>query len=166
LSASAALRPAGRCAAALLATLAVALGLAACGSSSTRHDYVLRAEGICNSTLRSLRLLEQPTLTGSAAARTASLGAYLDRAVPLLQAQLRKLQALPRPQQTKAQAHTLQRYLAALEVTVEELRDLASAAHSGNIQMVQAAQKTLAASSTSSLAAAYGLRACSNPAAG
>jgi hypothetical protein len=144
--------------------LLVVIAVAGCGSYS-KHDHVLRAEGICNSTLRSLRLLQQPRLTGSAAIRTASLAAYLDRAAPLMQAPLRKLNALPAPKQTQAQRRTLQRYLASLEATAVELGALASAARSGNTRMLTAAQKSLAARSTSALAAAYGLRACSNPAA-
>lgn len=146
--------------------LIVAIAVAACGSALTRHDYVLRAEGICNSTLRSLRLLEQPTLSGSAGARTASLSRYLDRAVPLIQAQLSKLKQLPVPLQTQGQSRALRRYLGALQITVEELRDLAAAARGGNAQLVDADQKTLAAGSTSALAASYGLHACSNPGAG
>jgi hypothetical protein len=161
------LRTSGRGVTAFLLALLLAIAIAGCGSSSpTKHVYVLRAEGICDSTLRSLRLLQQPTLAGAAADRDASLAAYLDRAVPLLKSQLHKLKALPTPMQSKAQSQTLQRYLAGLQDAVEELGALASAARAGNTPMVSAAQKTLASSSTSALAAAYGLRACSNPAAG
>jgi hypothetical protein len=160
------MRRAVRYASASLPAFAGVLILAGCGSSITKHDYVLRAEGVCNATLRSLRLLGQPTLSGSTAARTASLAGYLDHAAPLVQTELRKLKGLPRPEQTPAQSRTLQRYLAALADTVEELQAVASAARSGNSQMVSAGQKSLATNSTSALAAAYGLRACSNPGAG
>ena len=152
---------------AILIALGLTIVVAGCGSSSTtKHSYVLRAEGICNSTLRSLRLLPQPTLTGSASSRDASLAAYLKRAVPLLRSQLSKLKALPEPKQSKAQSQTLHGYLSGLQDAVEELGLLTSAARAGETGMVSAAQQTLAASSTSALASAYGLRACSNPGAG
>ncbi len=148
-----------------MAILALAVVPAGCGSSFTRHDYVLRAEGICDSTLRSLRLLRPAVSTGTHRDRIAAVAGYLERALPLERQELRKLEDLPKPEQTRAQARALERYLVALEDSVDELGALSAAARAGNAEMFAAAESTLAGERLPSLAAAYGLRACSNAAA-
>jgi uncharacterized protein YmfQ (DUF2313 family) len=123
---------------------------------------VERADGICNATLRSLRLLAPPPPNGSPAVRLQSLAAYLKRALPLVSQEAQKLDSLRKPQQTRALTRRLNRYLSALTSDVDELGALAAAARAGNAAQVTADERSLAAAPLPALAAASGLSACSN----
>lgn len=146
---------------AAVCALLLAAVLAGCGAY-TQHDYVERADGICNATLRSLRLLPPPQPGGSTAARLQSLAAYLKRALPLVSHEARKLDSLRKPKQTRALTRRLDRYLSALTNDVDELSALAAAARAGNAAQVTADERSLASNRLPALAAASGLSACSN----
>ncbi len=146
-----------RAALALLAGLVIA----GCGSY-TKADYVQRAEGICTSTLDAVRRLAPPDQSGSTAHRDSSLTAYLNRVLPLMQRQLKRLRALPRPSQSQIQERALNAYLAGLRSSVAQFIVLTAAARSSTAGVVNSIAASLATEQLSRLARAYGLKTCSS----
>ena len=142
----------------------VAVTLAGCGGTISRHAYIQRADAICGVALRSVRSVPPPQLTGSARMRAVSLGTYLARVVPFLRRELKALGALPRPSQRPASARVLHRYLVALRQSVTQFDNLAAAATFGKTALVSSAELALAGNAVPKLAAQYGLADCSSSA--
>jgi hypothetical protein len=138
--------------------------VAGCGSF-TKHDYIQRADGICGASLRSVRALTPPTVSGPQAAQNASLGAYLDRMLPLMRRELGHLQALPRPSESATQKRARVAYLGALKQSIDQFATLAAAAHTNQTAEVRSLERALAANPAPRLASKYGLRNCSSSAA-
>ena len=79
-----------------LPALALLLIIAGCGAATTT-SFAARADAICATALRQLRSLPPPSLRSSAGGPR-SLAAYLERAVPVTQAEVRQILALARPE--------------------------------------------------------------------
>ena len=128
--------------------------VAGCGGSSyTKQDFVTRANAICAGALRQARSIAPGT----------ALPTYLDHFVPILESEASQLQALRKPPGSASDRAALDRYLAALQQTVTEYRQLAAAASSGDQDAVSNAEAALGASQVYSLATSYGLSSCGTP---
>ena len=152
-----------RGATALAAAGLFAMLLGACGAGYGKRDFTRRADAICASALRDLRALAPPNFGGPALQLRLALSAYDRQALSIVQAELARLRALPRPSQSAHDAAMLHDYLSALNRAVGEYRSLASAVKAGNAGGTAAAETALAANPVAGLAAAYGLRSCSSP---
>ena len=139
-----------------------AVVLAGCGSSYTRADFIRRADGICLTTTRAVRSLPPPRFTGTTQQRR-SLGAYLMRLAPLVQAEARRLAALPKPPDGPGRRRLLARWLAAVRVSGDELAQLGAATGTGRAGAVARISGELASAPVVRLARRYGARACSGP---
>jgi len=142
----------------------IALSVAGCGGRIDHHQYVQRGDAICSFTLRSVRSLTAPELSGAGSAHNIALAAYLGHLVPLLRRELRQLKALGRPSQRATQTQELDSYLGSLSSSVSQFTSLAAAAHAGESGAINRLEAELAADAAPRLAAAYGLRACSSSA--
>jgi hypothetical protein len=145
---------------------ATALLVAGCGGGIDHRQYVQRADAICAFTLRSVRSLTPPQLSGATSAHDASLAVYLGQLVPLLRRELRQLRALPRPSERAAQTRALDGYLASLNRSVSRFASVEQAARSGDGDgdVVNLLESELAADPAPRLAFAYGLTGCSSSA--
>jgi hypothetical protein len=142
-----------------LALAAVAVGLAGCGSSYTKQDFVARANGICTDTLGQTRAIAP----AGAPQSNRALAAYLRQVLPILQQEATQLRALRRPPGSDADKAALDRYLSALDGQVAATKRLRDAAARNDGDGVSAAESDLQASQAASLAARYGLKSCAAP---
>lgn len=146
------------------ALVILALLPAACGGSSyTKGDFLARANAICASTVRRTRQVPPPSSSTGAPGGLGGLAAYLDQVLPLVASESHQLSALPRPPASAHQRAALNRYLAAVAVSVRSYGALDSAAHRGDVQAVASSEAALRANPVSSLAAGYGLSSCGAP---
>lgn len=145
---------------AVIAVTSVLL-LCGCGSSYTKADFVSRANGICLSAVRDLRLLS-PGATGGVSGDQA-LAAYLGRALPIVRREAEQLRGLPRPPVEKKGRAELDAYFAALRQAVDGYGVLARSAQRGDSASVDADLAALQANPLAQLAARYGLRYCGTP---
>lgn len=130
-----------------------AMALTGCGGkSATKQDVIAQANGICTRTLRDVRSVPPPTSSALPA-----LSAYLRRVVPIVDREVARLRALPRPDEDRA---TLERYLAAVAKAGQDYRALARAAAQGDRAAVAGGLNTLAASPAPGLARRYGMSQC------
>jgi hypothetical protein len=136
-----------------------AVGLAACGSSYTRQDFVNRANGICTDALQQTRAIAP----AGAPQSNRALAAYLRQVLPIVQHEANQLRALRRPPGSGAEKTALDRYLSALDGEVAATRRLRDAAARGDGDGVSAAENDLQSSQAASLAAKYGLKSCATP---
>jgi len=136
-----------------------AVPLSACGSSAvSRKDFIARANAICNNTLREMRNVPAPSSTG--AVTLPALARYLSAVAPIVDSEVKQLNALPKPSGDLA---LLRRYLSAQAATAAHYRALEDATKSGNTAAMTAAIAALNASPAQRLARAYGLAACTGP---
>jgi hypothetical protein len=142
-----------------LALAAVAVGLAGCGSSYTKQDFVARANGICTDTLGQTRAIAP----AGAPQSNRALAAYLRQVLPILQQEATQLRALRRPSGSDADKASLDRYFSALDGQVAATKRLRDAAARNDGDGVSAAESDLQASQAASLAARYGLKSCAAP---
>jgi hypothetical protein len=142
-----------------VALAAVSVGLAACGSSYTKQNFVDRANGICTDALAQTRAIAP---TGAPESNRA-LAAYLRRVLPIVQQEASQLRALRRPPGSDADNAALDRYLSALDGEVAATKRLRDAAARGDGDGVSAAENDLQSSEAASLAARYGLKSCASP---
>ena len=111
-----------------LALSVAALALSACGSSGeSKQDFVARANGICNNTVRDVRNVAPAT--GGGAITLSALAKYLGAVAPIVAGEAKQLGALPRPATDQA---LLRRYLAAVAATAVHYKALADAARAGD----------------------------------
>ncbi len=90
-----------------LALSVAALALSACGSSGeSKQDFVARANGICNNTVRDVRNVAPAA--GGGAVTLSALAKYLGAVAPIVAGEAKQLRALPRPATDRA---LLRRYL-------------------------------------------------------
>jgi hypothetical protein len=144
---------------ATFAAVAVAIALAACGSSYTRQDFVDRANGICANSTSQTREIAQ----SGAPQSNRALAAYLRQVLPIVQQQASQLRALRRPPGSDADKAALDRYLSALDGEVAATKRLRAAAARGDGDGVSAAESDLQSNQAASLAAKYGLKSCAAP---
>lgn len=138
---------------------AVTLGLAACGGSYTKQDFVARANGICTNAVAQTRAIAP---TGAPQSNRA-LAAYLRQVLPIVQHEAGQLRALRRPAGSEADKAALDRYLSALDAEVAATRRLRDAAARGDGDGVSAAEGDLQSNQAASLAAKFGLKSCAMP---
>jgi hypothetical protein len=137
----------------LLATVAAAAAIPACGGhSATPKDVIARANAICFTAQQSARSVASP-----GAADTKALAAYFDKVVPIVAKEARQLAALPRPAQRRA---TLNHYVAAVGRSVSDYRAAARAAAAGDAGGVSRALARLQSIEATRYARAYGLSQC------
>lgn len=147
-----------RRATAILAICAVALAVAACGSSTTKKDVIARGNAICASALRSVRAVVPPAAgTNSGTA----LSGYLNRVLPIVEKEVSQLRKLPRPSAGKA---VLDQYIAAVTAAEGTYKTLAGAARRNDLPSVAKALGALRASPAGGYAKQYGLTQCATAA--
>jgi hypothetical protein len=138
----------------LLAPLALAAVVAACGGSGyTKSDFVARANAICASSLRHTRAI----------APGSPLPTYLAALVPIVQSEANQLRALRRPPGNARDQASLSSYLASVGQVAQDYRQLQAAAQRGDTQAITNLEAGLRASPVAALAASYGLRSCGTP---
>jgi hypothetical protein len=142
--------------------IALAVLLCGCGSY-TKADFTARANAICASTVRKVRLIAPPDSGDSAAQKLRGLAGYLADALPFVRAESGSLRALRRPSENASERAALGRYLRALARAVGEYTDLAAAAKRGDSGGVASAEAALRVSPVGADAATYGLRSCATP---
>jgi hypothetical protein len=142
--------------------VALAAGLAGCGGSYKKSDFVARANGICVNAVRATRSIAPPAAGGTTRQQQAALAQYLDKLVPVVQSEATQIKALKRPPGSAADHAALDRYLTALARSATDYQRLATAAHQGDVQAVAGAQAALRANPVAALATAYGLSSCGN----
>ncbi len=152
-------RRGSRRAAAAFALAAATVGLAACGSSYTRQDFVDRANGICTDALGQTRAIAP----SGAPQSNQALAAYLRRVLPVVQQEASQLRALRRPPGSDADKAVLDRYLSAFDGQVAATKRLRDAAARGDDDGVSAAENDLQSNQAAALAAKFGLKSCSTP---
>src|ERR1700759_3731374 len=75
----------------------LALVLSACGSSGeSKQDFIARANGICNNTVRDVRNVAAPASSGTVT--LPALAKYLGAVAPILASEAKQLKALPKPE--------------------------------------------------------------------
>src|SRR5262249_26032464 len=137
---------------ALVIVLAAA-ALAGCGGkTATKKDVIAQANGICTRTLRDVRSVPPP-----AGADMASLSAYLKRVVPIVDSEVTRMKALPRPDEDRA---LLAQSGGGAAKSGQDSRALAAAAGQGDQAAVAAKLNVLAASPAPGLARRYGMAQC------
>jgi hypothetical protein len=142
-----------RLAVALVAALS--LSPAGCGGSApNRQDVIARGNAICAGTLRAIRAVAPPASGGSS---LAELSGYLQEVLPIVEKEVRSIQALPQPAQDRAE---LDRFIAAEADSGASYRALAAAAAHGDRSGVTEALARLRSAPAPALAAQYGLTAC------
>jgi hypothetical protein len=143
----------------LLATVAAATTIAACGGhSDTRQDVIARANAICFSAQQAARSVPSP-----GAGDTQAPAVYFKKVAPIVAKEARQLEALPRP--TPRQA-TLNHYVDAVNASVGDYRAAARAAAAGDDGGVTQALAKLQATGATRYARAYGLTQCTGSTSG
>jgi hypothetical protein len=143
----------------LLATVAAATTIAACGGhSDTRQDVIARANAICFSAQQAARSVPSP-----GAGDPQALAVYFKKVAPIVAKEARQLEALPRP--TPRQA-TLNHYVDAVNASVGDYRAAARAAAAGDDGGVTQALAKLQATGATRYARAYGLTQCTGSTSG
>jgi hypothetical protein len=131
------------------------LALAGCGgNAATKHDVIARANAICTRTIRDVRSVPPP-----AGAALPALSAYLGHVVPIVDREVSRLRALPRPAEDRP---LLDRYVAAVAQSGRDYRALARAAAQGDRTAVAAKLDALAAGAAPALARRYGMAECAS----
>jgi hypothetical protein len=139
-----------------LACSLVALTLSACGSSGeSKHDFVARANAICNNAVRDVRNVTPPASGG--AVTLPALAKYLGAVAPIVAGEAKQLKALPRPATDQA---LLKQYLLAIDATATHYKALADAARAGDRQAMSVATAALRLNNAGQLASRYGLTEC------
>jgi hypothetical protein len=133
--------------------LAASLTLCACGGQAlTKKDVIARGNQICETAARAVRSITPPT-----SQTLAALAQYYKRVTPIVAAEVRQLQALPRPSQDRG---LLNRYLAAIASSAAEYEALAAAAQHGDRGALAIAGAALRANPAAGLASRYGIVGC------
>lgn len=138
------------------ALLGVALLVAGCGGGGggrlSRDAYVTKADAICRAADAQRRKLRAPTTV-------AGIPAYVDRALPLLDAALKRLRSLRPPSEMEQSVNA---WLKTNDETRKVLEDLRRAAQAGDAQKVReaGAKGTEVTRRSASLARSLGLTAC------
>ena len=149
----------------LAAVIAVALSVAGCGGHSvTKQQVVARANAICFASLQSIRSVPGPTVSDPSFSNRRFLlafGRYADKVVPIIDGEVGKLRALPRPAQD---THTLNAFIAAMASERVDYHALATAAGRGDSAGVNDALGSLRANPAGKLASTYGLKQCTGTA--
>jgi hypothetical protein len=141
----------------LLATVATAATIAACGGhSDTRKDVIARANAICFSAQQAARSVTSPN-----AGDTKALATYFKKVVPIVAKEARQLAALPRPKQRQA---ALNQYVDAVGASVADYRAAARAAAGGDEGGVTQALARVQSTEATRFARAYGLDQCTGSA--
>jgi hypothetical protein len=135
----------------------LALVLGGCGGAYTKQDFIKSADAICASAVRATRALRPP-----ASAQPAAYARWLARLLPILKSEDKQILALKRPQANSA---LLRRYLAALNGSVSEFKELERvfASETETPQDLGQVNKALRSNPVATLAARYGMRSCGNP---
>jgi hypothetical protein len=137
------------------AVLLSVVAVSGCGdTAATKHDVIARADAICTRTLRDVRSVAPPA--GSA---LPELAAYLRQVVPIVDREVSRMRALPRPAEDRA---LLDRYVAAVATSGRDYRALARAAGQGRRAAVAQTLNSLAASPAPALARRYGIAQCAS----
>ena len=145
------------------AAFALAVVVAGCGGSYTKRDFAARANAICASTVRATRSVAAPNFTGNGSHRLPATAAYLNKVLPLVQSEARKIRRLPVPSESAAQRVKLHKYLNALTRAVSEYRAMALAASHRATSDFASAETALGANPVTALATSYGLKSCGAP---
>jgi hypothetical protein len=127
----------------------------ACGGhTATKHDVIAQADAICSASLRDVRSVAPPAAGQSS---LASLSAYLDKVLPIVEKESADTRALPRPAKDRA---LIDRYVAAVTAAESEYREMAAAAAHNDRATVAQALAALRSSPATVLATQYGLTQC------
>lgn len=130
-----------------------AMALAGCGEKPvSKRDVIAQANAICTRTLRDVRSVPPPT-----GAALPALSTYLRRVVPIVDREVSRMRALPRPDEDRA---VLDRYVAAVARSGQDYRALADAATAGDRATVTQKLNALTASPAPGLARRYGMAQC------
>jgi hypothetical protein len=143
----------------LLAGLAVVvvLGLPGCSDDDGggQEDFVEQADSICSDAQVQISRVQQPQDPRD----PLQLALFLERAVPIARAQNRRLKALERPEEERAQ---INQFLGALDAEVDAAERMLAAARRENREAVQVAlqESGLASAQARQSAQRLGLRVC------
>jgi hypothetical protein len=142
------------------AAVLVVLGAGCMGDDSTdKASFVEEADTICSDTQLAMSRVQQPQDPRD----PLQLALFLERAVPVAREQNRKLKALERPDEQRAQ---INRWLGALDAEVDVAERMLAAARREDSRTVQAAlqESALASAQSRQFARQVGLRVCSGTA--
>ena len=136
--------------------LAGSITATACGShTATKQDVIARANAICSASVRDVRSVAPPAAGDGT---LASLSAYLQKVLPIVEKEGGDTRALPRPARDRA---LLTRYIAAVTAAEQQYRAAAAAAARNDRAAVAQALSALRSSPATTLARQYGLSRCS-----
>jgi hypothetical protein len=151
----------------VLAAMAIAGALSACGSSSktiSKADFIKRADAICASGNQRIRALPQPNLNPSkvTTAQLPQLASFLGQFLMVLQSEYDQIVALPSPSSDKS---TIDQALASVKQSIGVFAQMRQRAMAGDV----AGFKTLFAQENgpgsannraNALAKQFGLKVC------
>lgn len=138
----------------------VALGVAGCGGSYTKKDYVGAADGICLRTLHELRSIDTQGATS-----TQLLARYLRKALPVIKSQEHQLRKLKLPAGKPRQRAELRRFLMAVSQQTAEFAALSTVTQSGNTTRITSVLTSLQSIPVTATAEKYGFKDCGQSAA-
>jgi hypothetical protein len=134
-------------------SVGVAVAVSACGGHAvTKNDVIARGNQICQTAATSARAVPPPT-----GQSISELARYYKQVTPIVQAEVKQLQALPRPSQDLS---LLNRYLDAIASSAGEYGALVTAAQNGDRAALASASAALRSNPAASLATAYGITEC------
>jgi hypothetical protein len=142
------------------AAVLVVLGAGCMGDDGTdKASFVEEADTICSDTQLEMSRVQQPQDPRD----PLQLALFLERAVPVAREQNRKLKALERPDEQRAQ---INRWLGALDAEVDVAERMLTAARREDSRAVQASlqESALASAQSRQFAQQVGLRVCSGTA--
>lgn len=133
--------------------VAAAGALAGCGGHTiTKDDVIAQGNQICETAASSVRALSPPT-----GQSLGQLARYYRQVTPIVDAEVKKLRALPRPAQDRA---LLAQYLDAVGRSASQYATLAAAARTGDRAALVSAAAVLRSNPAASLANRYGITRC------
>jgi hypothetical protein len=133
--------------------IAAAVSLAGCGGHTiTKDDVIAQGDQICETAASSVRALSPP-----AGQSLGELARYYRQVTPIVEAEVTKLRALPRPARDRA---LLLEYLSAVGRSAGEYEALVHATRTGDRAALVAAAAALRGNPAPSLANRYGMTRC------